>query len=193
MARAPDEEKRRRILEVGAGTFGKLGYKATTIQGIAREAGIAPGSIYTYFADKETLFRASIDQIWDDFLDSFQEHFSRTELPYVERARQIFDAAENLLRHSHQLLRGIDICPDRRALIRRNLDRVSWALLPFSEEGKAWGLGLSDAKPEAAHCQICLVLSGFLWHLALSEDDEFETELAKIRSAYFDRLKGGIS
>jgi AcrR family transcriptional regulator len=193
MARTPDDEKRRRILQVGAETFGKRGYKATTIQLIASEVGIAPGSVYTYFTDKETLFRASIDQIWDDFLVRFQGIFSQTERPYVERSGQIFDVAEDLLRHSRQLLRGIDICPDRRALIRRNLDRVAWALLPFSEEGKAWGLGLSDAEPEVAHCQICLILSGFLWHLALSEDDDFESELAKIRSTYFDRLKGGDS
>ncbi|NNM67008.1 MAG: TetR/AcrR family transcriptional regulator [Spirochaetales bacterium] len=192
MARTPDEEKRRRILQVGAETFGKLGYKATTIQVIAREVGIAPGSVYTYFTDKETLFRASIDQIWNDFLDKFHEHFSQEGVPYVERAHRIFDAAEVFLRHSRQLLRGIDICPDRRALIRRNLERVSWALLPFSEEGRAWGLGLSDAEPETAHCQICLLLSGFLWHLALSEDKDFETELAKIRRAYFERLKGGL-
>lgn len=47
------EQKRQQILRAAIGLFSRDGFYRTTIQRIAREAGVSTGSIYQYFGDKE--------------------------------------------------------------------------------------------------------------------------------------------
>ena len=51
-------EKKERILAAAEDTFAKKGYFETTIAEIAREAGVAEGTIYEYFANKKDLLYA---------------------------------------------------------------------------------------------------------------------------------------
>jgi AcrR family transcriptional regulator len=53
------ERLRTELLEAAARLLGELGTEeGLTLRGIAREAGVAPASIYTHFADKSTLVSA---------------------------------------------------------------------------------------------------------------------------------------
>ena len=49
---------RRRLLDAAAACFALHGSSTTTIQMVAREAGIAAGTVYLHFADKDTLLQA---------------------------------------------------------------------------------------------------------------------------------------
>ncbi|MBK7671994.1 MAG: TetR/AcrR family transcriptional regulator [bacterium] len=49
---------RRRLLDAAAALFALHGSSTTTIQMVAREAGIAAGTVYLHFADKDTLLQA---------------------------------------------------------------------------------------------------------------------------------------
>ena len=48
--------KRESIIQAAIGVFSKKGFQAATISEIARRAGVAEGSIYQYFKNKEDLF-----------------------------------------------------------------------------------------------------------------------------------------
>lgn len=50
------EEKRRRVTEAAMREFGSKGFSAGSLNVIAREAGIAKGSLFQYFADKRDMF-----------------------------------------------------------------------------------------------------------------------------------------
>jgi len=50
-------ETRRRLLAAGTELFARAGLHRTTSTQIARAAGVAAGTFYLHFADKETLFR----------------------------------------------------------------------------------------------------------------------------------------
>jgi AcrR family transcriptional regulator len=67
--RTPREE---RILDAAATLLGRWGYRKTTIDDVAREAGVAKGTIYLHWKDKTELFRAAIwrasQQTTDDVL-----------------------------------------------------------------------------------------------------------------------------
>jgi len=184
MSRSPDEEKRRRILQVSFEAFGELGYKRTTIKHIADRAGIAPGSIYTYFHDKDALFLCAISEIWDRLSQAAQEAAENQQIPYLQRARALFRVAEELIRKSHTLLNGIFSVPERRDLLRRNLEKAVHHLVPFFEEGKALGLTLIGGEPSFNFYQVKILLSGALWALALVDGDAFEAELAQVRNAW---------
>jgi len=184
MSRSPDEEKRRRILQVSFEAFGELGYKKTTIKHIADRAGIAPGSIYTYFHDKDALFLCAISEIWDRFSLAAQEAAENQQIPYLRRAEALFDVAEDLIRRSHTLLNGIFAVSERRDLLRRNLEKACRHLVPFFEEGQKMGLTLVGTDPAINFYQVKVILSGVLWDLALVDGVAFEAELAQVRGAW---------
>src|SRR5438128_2487578 len=61
IARAPRtqaaEERRSAILAAALEEFTARGYEGARLDDVAKRAGIAKGTIYLYFADKETLFQ----------------------------------------------------------------------------------------------------------------------------------------
>gem|GEM_PF-1357739 len=189
MSRSPDEEKRRRILQVSFEAFGELGYKRTTIKQIAQRAGIAPGSVYTYFHDKDALFLSAISEIWDRFSRAAQDAAENQQTSFLMRAEALFAVAEDLMRRSHNLLNGIFSVPERRDLLRRNLEKACRHLLPFLEEGQRQGLTLIGAEPSFAFYQVKILLSGVLWDLALVDGPAFEDELDQVRSAWRRELE----
>ncbi len=57
------EQRRARILDAAATVFARRGYQRATMKEIATEAGIAPGTIYLYFANKRDLLLGIADQL----------------------------------------------------------------------------------------------------------------------------------
>jgi AcrR family transcriptional regulator len=58
----PDERQQReeRILDAAAALLVRWGYRKTTIDDVAREAGVGKGTIYLHWKDKNALFRAAL-------------------------------------------------------------------------------------------------------------------------------------
>lgn len=184
MSRSPDEDKRRRLLQVSLEAFGEQGYRNTTIKQIADRAGLAPGSVYTYFHDKDALFLAAISEIWDRLSQAADSAADNQQISYRRRALALFEVAEDLVRRCHTLLNGIFADPERRDLLRRNLERACVRLLPFLEEGRRLGLTFLVPQPERQLYQLRIVLSGILWDLALREGEQLEQGIAEVRTAW---------
>lgn len=55
------EANRAAILEAARRCFLELGYEAVTIRDVIRLSGLAAGTFYNYFPDKESLFRALVE------------------------------------------------------------------------------------------------------------------------------------
>jgi AcrR family transcriptional regulator len=79
------KDKREAILAAASSLFGNYGYRRTSIDDIAQEAGIAKGTVYLYFKSKEEIFRALSQQLLDHMLAS------------AETASQITDSIEHCL------------------------------------------------------------------------------------------------
>jgi TetR/AcrR family fatty acid metabolism transcriptional regulator len=56
------DDKRQRILEAARKRFRYYGFRKTTIQEIARDAGVAVGTLYLYFKDKDDLLVAGTEE-----------------------------------------------------------------------------------------------------------------------------------
>ena len=65
------EERRNQILDAAARLFARKGYKGATIREIAREAGVAEGTIYNYFDNKHDLLISLPQRISWPMVSSF--------------------------------------------------------------------------------------------------------------------------
>ncbi|MGE0826692.1 MAG: TetR/AcrR family transcriptional regulator [Candidatus Binatia bacterium] len=62
------KDKHAAILTAAFSLFGHYGYRRTSIDDIAQEAGIAKGTVYLYFKSKEEIFRVLSQQLIDQML-----------------------------------------------------------------------------------------------------------------------------
>jgi AcrR family transcriptional regulator len=53
---------RRAILEAAQEVFTEMGYGAASIRDVVRRSGLAAGTFYNYFPDKQSVFRAVLDE-----------------------------------------------------------------------------------------------------------------------------------
>lgn len=67
------EEKQQRIIEAGYHCFGKSGYKKTSAQDIATQAGISKGMIFHYFGSKKGMYQFLIQRSFAEILEVFQQ------------------------------------------------------------------------------------------------------------------------
>lgn len=55
-------QTRQAILDAAISRFGRDGYRSTSVADIARDASVSGTAAYAYFADKEALFLAAVDE-----------------------------------------------------------------------------------------------------------------------------------
>jgi AcrR family transcriptional regulator len=63
------ERSREQILAAALKLFSHRGYGATSVRDVAEEAGLSKGNVYHHFPDKETIFRALLDQYFQAMSD----------------------------------------------------------------------------------------------------------------------------
>ena len=71
--------------------IGRMGMAAATMQEIAREAGVAKGTIYLYFRDRDELVAKTFETAIGKLHDSIDEAL-RAELPFEEKLRALIAA-----------------------------------------------------------------------------------------------------
>jgi len=103
------EEKKALIMDVALKHFAGEGYFNTTINHIAREAGISKGLMYNYFESKEELLKAiiarSLGEIYNYFDINRDGYLSEDEFEYfVRRATKALSENREFWRLFFQLL-----------------------------------------------------------------------------------------
>ena len=74
-------EKRRRILDAARLLFVREGLRGTTLEAIARAAGIAKPTLYGYFSDKDAVFTALLDELTDTLTAAFEAGMAGSGTP----------------------------------------------------------------------------------------------------------------
>lgn len=78
------EERRGQIVRAAVKLFSEEGYYTTTIQQIAREAGVSTGLIYQYFRDKDDILFLSLKLVLDTYENEIPPQLEGVKHP-VER------------------------------------------------------------------------------------------------------------
>jgi AcrR family transcriptional regulator len=88
---ARGEDKRRRIVEAATSLFSRYGYKRTSIDLLAAEAGVAKPTVYAYFADKDAIFQAVVEAVCDELVLAARQAGER-DAPIEERVAAMLSA-----------------------------------------------------------------------------------------------------
>ena len=73
MARRRSDDKRRRILDAAVKVFARKGYFGAKVSEIARRAGVADGTIYLYFRNKEDILVSLFDEVMAEHIEHGRE------------------------------------------------------------------------------------------------------------------------
>jgi len=82
--------------------FAERGFTSTSIDEIARAAGVTKGAMYWHFASKEELFQAILDRIRGRWQEVVHAPVSARDAP-LERIAQLFDSYAELFRQSPEI------------------------------------------------------------------------------------------
>ncbi len=87
-ANGPGSEKYQRILDAAVEVIAERGYFCSPISAIAKRAGVADGTVYLYFKNKDDVLRTAIDAVFARFYEQVEERFQtlkdpRQQLEYI--------------------------------------------------------------------------------------------------------------
>lgn len=85
-----DKEKKKRILNAAFREFGKYGYRKTSTEQLAKNAGIAKGMLFHYFGSKQRLFEYLFEYA-GGLMNSWWGHLDQelSELDFIEQYRRV--------------------------------------------------------------------------------------------------------
>jgi AcrR family transcriptional regulator len=167
-----DAARRDRVLHAAMAEFGRHGYSGGSLNVIAREAGVAKGSLFQYFDDKFDFFAHVAEhtsmRVYEAMLPTLRE--PATGESFVEHFVGLVDVWIAYMA-DHPLERGVtaattmELDPEVRRAIREPVHRLyAQGLRPLLQAGIESGEFRADADLDALLSLLVLVLP----HLALA-------------------------
>jgi AcrR family transcriptional regulator len=162
------DERRRRLLELGAELFTKHSYDELSMARIASEAGISKALLYHYFSSKQAFFQATLAETANEVLLRTTPDPALPPLAQLEAGLDAYLAwIEEHTSSYRKLIASATGAPEVRELIDDIREQTAQRILD--------GLGTDSARVRAA-------VSGWLWfmdgaclewteHRELSRDD----------------------
>lgn len=160
------EQPRERILAAARKTLFEQGYAGLSLRGVAAQCSIAVGTIYNYFADKDTLIASVMMEDWLAALDEM-----KTGCRSAASAADGFEAVYNAIRRFAELYGSVweqffraggspDVVASRHGMLRgqiarqleellRRLEKEDAALAPLLAETVLSAAMQPDIGPQA--------------------------------------------
>ena len=147
------QARRRQITQAAFTCFAKQGIHRTTMQDIFREAGLSPGSVYTYFTGKDEIVRAIADDAFGRVAEELVPEESLVEV--VDGLMRVFDYMNergtdgSAVRMSIQLWAESLREPHMLGLMHRVLDLERERIAGAARRAQRRGELAADIDPEA--------------------------------------------
>jgi TetR/AcrR family fatty acid metabolism transcriptional regulator len=148
------DEKRERILAGAIEAFAAHGFHRARVSDVAKAAGVADGTIYLYFRNKDELlariFEQTLDRFWErgesyvyaaPAADEQLRRLVELHLKFLGENRNLAAVFQVDLRHSPHFLGDVS-----RRIFRRHLDKLGAMI----ERGQGQGVFVDDVPPAEA-------------------------------------------
>ena len=182
---------KKQLMSAAIDCFARLGYQGTTIDRIARAAGVTKGAIYYHFRDKEQLlFEAVRDRV-----QGFEGHVLEEVAPAgdaVANLRRVIDACffhATVSNHRRFIItlmvEALDTNPRLSAEFRRILRRMRAFLTGVVRRGQERGMLRDDIAAEAA---AAVLVSGIIGAEVQHYQDPTEVDLRRVLDTLVEQL-----
>jgi len=132
------DERRRRLLDLGADLFARHAYDELTMAAIAREAGISKALLYHYFPGKQAYFAATLEDKAAELAELTEPDPSLPPIEQLTRSLDAFLAWVEVNRAAYgKLVRSAAAIPEVREVVDRVRDATSARILAGLAPGGA--------------------------------------------------------
>jgi len=185
------EPSRKQLMAAAIDCFARLGYQGTTIDRIARAAGVTKGAVYYHFRDKEELlFEAVKERVGE-----FERHVLKDIVPghdALANLRQVVDACffhATVSNHRRFIItlmvEALDTNPRLSSAFRSILRRMRAFLASVVREGQENGSLRPGVAPEAA---AAVIAAGIMGAEIQHYQDPDEIDLRRVLDAFIEQL-----
>lgn len=153
-AKKPD--KRDAIVEAARDLFTTEGYETTTIAQVAKQAGVAVGTVYLYFKNKqEMLFAVKGD--WEQQVIEAMADPQIHQLPFVERAYPMIKACFDVCARQSELVQMMSLTPQTVGHIKDKEFQNPVGLLSMVQQFLEAGVADGAFRPVDTECAAVMV------------------------------------
>lgn len=157
MEALPEQTKKREeILAVARELFLKDGYEGTSVSRLARQAGVAPNTIYWYFTDKDALLLAVMDSLVVELVAEYSQRKPHGLDAQVLWLLDVLERAEGLIATLHARVSQSQAIHDWHARFHTMLEAMLAAELRVH--------GVPEGQIEHASRVAMFVVEGLLAH-----------------------------
>jgi AcrR family transcriptional regulator len=171
--------------------FARLGYQGTTIDRIARDAGVTKGAVYYHFRDKEELLFEAVK----DRVGGFEKRVLEELTPdqdAVANLRRVVDACffhATVSNHRRfiitLMIEALDTNPRLSAEFQSILRRMRAFLARLVRRGQERGALRADVAPEAA---AAVIVGGIIGAEVQHYQDPVEIDLRRVLDTLLEQL-----
>jgi AcrR family transcriptional regulator len=177
-------------------SFARLGYQGTTIERIARDAGVTKGAVYYHFRDKEELLFEAVK----DRIGGFEQQVLEEVTPGRDAAanlRRVVDACffhATVSNHRRFIItlmvEALDTNPRLSAEFQRILRRMRAFLAGVVREGQRQEALRRDVPPEAV---AEVIVGGIIGAEVQHYQDPAEVDLRRVLDTLLDQLTAWLA
>ncbi|NOY93337.1 MAG: TetR/AcrR family transcriptional regulator [Deltaproteobacteria bacterium] len=196
-------DKRERILEAAIRVFAQGGFYATRVSDIAKEAGVADGTIYLYFENKDDVLISIFQDRIGKLIEVLREVAGRDE-PVDERVRRIIELQLGLLEGRRDLAEVITVNLRQSSKLLKQYGAPLFTeylelIASVIAEGQRSGVFREDVSSRVAARALWGGLDGLAltWALGGGDKDDASRDAALKKAAhqwgelFLDGLRGG--
>ena len=195
MSKRKDNEKHHRIIEAATKVFAKNGFYQSKIAQIAKEAGVADGTIYIYFENKDDILISLFEEQMKVVLDNMTlqltkiddpaeklEIFASTHLDLIENHKDMAEIIQVELRQSGKFMKEY-----KNERFLEYLDIIG----DIISEGQKRGLFRKDVIPGVAKRAFFGALDEVsrFWVLSSRKHYDIETAAKQISGFFLNGIK----
>jgi AcrR family transcriptional regulator len=190
------EPSRKQLMTAAIDCFARLGYQGTSIDRIARDAGVTKGAVYYHFQDKEELLFEAVK----DRVGGFEQQVLEAVTPADDALmslRRVIDACffhATVSNHRRfiitLMIEALDTNPRLSSEFRNILRRMRAYLASIVRRGQQRGTIRSDVVPEEA---AALVAAGIIGAEVQHYQDPEELELRRVLDTLIEQLTAWLA
>lgn len=107
---AKQKEKRDAIIKAATDLFTNAGYETTTIAHVAKKAGVAVGTVYLYFKNKQEILYA-VKYDWDEDFARLMSQTGVENIPHQHRLRPVIKACFDICAENTERIQLMSLPP----------------------------------------------------------------------------------